>query len=559
MRQPSSLVWIALAAILTVLIVLPMGSLISSSLQDGATGAFTFNNYLTAYGKTRHITALLNTLKMGAATVALGLIYAVPLAWACARTDMPGRGLVRIAVLGAFITPPYLSAIGWILLAGPNAGWINKGWTALTGDPTRLVNIFSFEGLVFVMASNVFFLIFVFTYSAFELVSSEMEDSANILGAGPMQTAAKVTFPLILPAILGGAIITFLLSIALYGVPSLISIPARYPVAVIQLTEFFSNTPIQVEVAAAYSIPLLAITAALLGLQRLILRRRNYTAVTGKGAERRIVKLGPWRWVMLGYAVIVMSLTLLLPVSILFLAAFAKAWGRGFAFDNFTFDNFDQILFHHSTAQQAIATSIGLGAVSASIAIVLALGIAYIVQRRLLPASGALAFLCMAPFVVPGIVLAIGFFAAYAPPPLSLYGTYTILALAFITRFLPVAFTASSAGIRAISPEMEEAVRSLGGGRLIAIQKVVAPLLKRTLAGGWLLIFVPAAQELSTAIFLVGPKTRVVSVLVLDMSEEGRYEHLAALGCILLVILAGVVALGFKIMGRDFMLRRETA
>jgi iron(III) transport system permease protein len=262
---------------------------------------------------------------------------------------------------------------------------------------------------------------------------------------------------------------------------------------------------------------------------------------------------------MLGYAVIVMSLTLLLPVSILFLAAFAKAWGRGFSFDNFTFDNFDQILFHHSTAQQAIVTSIGLGAVSASVAIVLALGIAYIVQRRLLPASGALAFLCMAPFVVPGIVLAIGFFAAYAPPPLSLYGTYTILALAFITRFLPVAFTASSAGIRAISPEMEEAVRSLGGGRLIAIQKVVGPLLKRTLAGGWLLIFVPAAQELSTAIFLVGPKTRVVSVLVLDMSEEGRYEHLAALGCILLVILAGVVALGFKIMGRDFMLRRETA
>jgi iron(III) transport system permease protein len=104
---------------------------------------------------------------------------------------------------------------------------------------------------------------------------------------------------------------------------------------------------------------------------------------------------------------------------------------------------------------------------------------------------------------------------------------------------------------------MEEAVRSLGGGRLTAIRHVVAPLLKRTLFAGWLLIFIPAAQELSTAIFLIGPKTRLVSVLVLDMSEEGRYEHLAALGCVLLVILALLVWAGFKIAGRDFMLRRD--
>jgi len=104
---------------------------------------------------------------------------------------------------------------------------------------------------------------------------------------------------------------------------------------------------------------------------------------------------------------------------------------------------------------------------------------------------------------------------------------------------------------------MEEAVRSLGGGRLTAVRRVVAPLLQRTLAGGWLLIFVPAAQELSTAIFLVGPTTRVVSVVLLDMSEEGRLELLAALGTVLLVIIVAVVALGIRIMGRDFMLRRE--
>jgi iron(III) transport system permease protein len=429
--------------VLVFLIVAPMEELVTSSFEKQGTGEFTLDNYATAYGKARHITALTNTLKMGAAVVVLSLLFAVPLAWACARTDMPGRGLVRLALLGSFISPPYLSAIGWILLAGPNAGWINKAWTWISGDPTRIVNIFTFEGLVFVMASNVFFLIYIFTYSAFEMVNSEMEDSANILGAGPLRTAAKVTFPLILPSILGSAIITFLISIALFGVPALISIPARFPVVVIQLAEFFGNTPIQLEVAAAYSIPLLLITALLLGAQRLLLARRGYTSVTGKGAERRIVRLGAWRWVVFAYAMIVALLTLVAPTIVLFIAAFSKIWTRGLVWSNLTLDNFWHILFQHSTAQQAIATSLGVGAAAATAAIVLALGIAYIVQRRLLPMSGALAFLCMAPFVVPGIVLAIGFFAAYAPPPFALYGGFSILILAFTTRFLPVAYTAS--------------------------------------------------------------------------------------------------------------------
>jgi len=557
--QPVMLVWLALAGILIFLVVAPMEELVVTSFQKEGSGEFTLENYELAYSKPRYVQALWNTLKMGAAVVALALVFAVPLAWACARTDMPGRGLMRLALLGSFISPPYLSAIGWILLAGPNAGWINKAWQWITGDPGRIVNIFTFEGLVFVMASNVFFLIYIFTHSAFEMVNSEMEDSANILGAGPMRTAFRITFPLIMPAILGSAIITFLISIALYGVPALISIPARYPVVVIQLSEFFGNTPIQLEVAAAYSIPLLLITAVLLGLQRLVLSKRGHTTVTGKGGERRIVKLGPWRWVVFAYAMIVALLTLVAPTIVLFIAAFSKIWTNGLTWGNLTFGNFYHILFEHSTAQKAIWTSLGVGAAAATVAILLALGIAYIVQRRLLPFAGVLAFLAMAPFVVPGIVLAIGFFAAYAPPPFALYGGFTILILAFITRFLPVAYTASAAGIRSIHPEMEEAVRSLGGGRLTAVRYVVAPLLKRTLFAGWLLIFIPAAQELSTAIFLVGPKTRLVSVLVLDMSEEGRYEHLAALGCVLLVILSLVVWAGFKIAGRDFMMRRDAA
>jgi iron(III) transport system permease protein len=163
----------------------------------------------------------------------------------------------------------------------------------------------------------------------------------------------------------------------------------------------------------------------------------------------------------------------------------------------------------------------------------------------------------MAPFVIPGIVMAIGFYAAYAPPPLALYGTATILILAFTTRFLPIAYTSCSAAMRSVNPEMEEAVRILGGGRLTAIRKVLAPLLKRSIAGAWILVFIPAARELSSAIFLVGPNSRVISVMLFDLSEEGNFEVLSALGAILLVVTLAITGLGYRLIGHDFMLRRS--
>jgi len=132
-----------------------------------------------------------------------------------------------------------------------------------------------------------------------------------------------------------------------------------------------------------------------------------------------------------------------------------------------------------------------------------------------------------------------------------------LLVLAFTTRFLPIAYANSSAALRSLHPEMEEAVRILGGTRLTAIRRVVAPLLKRSLLGGWLLIFILATRELSAAIFLVGPQSRTISVLLYDLSEEGNFEVLSALGGILLIITLAFVGLGLRLAGRDFMLRRD--
>lgn len=553
----SSWVWLAAIAVLVFLVVNPLARLVIVSFQEKGTGAFTLANYVAAYSRARYVEALANSLILGAGAATLCLLFGVPLAWALSRTDMPGKGLVWVSILGTFVIPPYLGAVGWILLAGPNAGWLNRLYVALTGAERGPFNIYSMTGLIVVIACYSFPYVFVFTKSALDLISSEMEDAANILGAGTLRTTLRVTLPLALPAILGAYIITFLEAIALFGSPALLALPGRFHVVTTMLWQFFEFPP-KVEVAAAYAMPLLGITIALFWLQRRITARKGYVALTGKGGERRPVPLGGWKWPLLGYCLAVCTLSFFMPLVVICQAAFAKAWGRGFRLDNLTLDNLYFTLFGNPLTRNATLNTFTYAAGAAAIAILLALAVAYIVTRALVPRAlgNLLAFLTVAPFVIPGIVLAIGFYAAYTHPPLALYGTGWILVLAFATRFLPIAYANSSAAIRSINPELEDAVRILGGTRATAIRGVVAPLLKRGMAGAFILVFIPATRELSSAIFLYSINTQVLSVLLFDKSDEGNFEMLSSIGLILVVITVVFILVGFRLLGRDFMLRR---
>jgi iron(III) transport system permease protein len=553
--EPVMLLWIVLIGILLFLVVAPLAKLFISSFEAQKTGAFTLENYAVAYGRERYLAALANSLLLGLSSATLAVIFAVPMAWAVSRTDMPGKSITWIAVLGAFILPPYLCAIGWILLAGPNSGFINVFWRDLTGLPGPLFNIFSFAGIALVIALNTFPLVFIFVKAALDLVSSEMEDAASNLGAGTWTTMRRISIPLVLPAILGGFILVFLDAISLFGVPAILGIPARINVVTTQLWQFF-EWPVRVEVAAAYAMPLLIVTTGMVAVQKLLLARKGYVSQTGKGGERRPIKLGRWRWLLFGWCGGVALLAVAMPLFVLVQASFSKAWGRGFALDNLTLANYRLLLFDHEMAMQSVLNTVWFSAAAATIAVLLAMMVAYIVARRLVPFGGVLGFIAMAPFVIPGIVMAIGFYAAYAAPPLALYGTAALLILAFAARFLPIAYANSTAAMHAVHPEMEEAAQILGAGRLHVIRRITAQLLRKALLGGWLIIFIVASRELSAAIFLVGPRTRTMSVLLYDMSEAGNFEVLAAFGGILLVITMAFIGIGMKLLGRDFMLQR---
>jgi iron(III) transport system permease protein len=556
----SGWIWLVVVAVLLVLVVNPLVRLLVVSFQQTDTGAFTFANYIAAYSRSRYVEALVNSLVLGTAAATLCLVFGVPLAWALSRTDMPGKGLIWVSILGTFIIPPYLGAVGWILLAGPNAGWLNRAAIALTGADKGPFNIYTMPGLVLVTACYSFPYMFMFTKSALDLVSSEMEDAANILGAGNLRTTLSITLPLVLPAMLGAFILVFLEAIALFGSPALIALPGRFHVVTTQLWQFFEYPP-RVGVAAAYAMPLLAVTVLLFWIQRRTTSRKGYVSLTGKGGERRPIALGGWKWPLLAYCLFVCTLSFFMPMVVICQAALAKAWGRGFRLDNVTLQNLYFTLFENPLTRNAVIHTFVYAGSAAVVAVLLALSVAYIVNRQLAGrvVGNVLSFVTMAPFVIPGIVLAIGFYAAYTHPPLLLYGTAWILILAFATRFLPIAYANSSAALRSVNPELEDAVRILGGSRLTSIRRVLLPLLKRSLAGAFILVFIPGTRELSSAIFLYSINTQVLSVLLFDKSDEGNFEMLAAIGLVLVIITVVLILIGFRLLGRDFMLRRTAA
>jgi iron(III) transport system permease protein len=125
---------------------------------------------------------------------------------------------------------------------------------------------------------------------------------------------------------------------------------------------------------------------------------------------------------------------------------------------------------------RSIAHSFEYSAAAACAAGLLAFLTAYIVNRRLVRGGWILGYAAMIPYVIPGIVLAIGFLAAYARPPFALYGTAWIMIFAFTSRFLPIASTNSDTALKSVHPELEDAARIAGAGRCVTLWEVTLPL-----------------------------------------------------------------------------------
>lgn len=552
--ERSAPVWVMAALLLALLILLPLGWLayVSVSTEGGAT----LMHYRKVFTDPHFQKALWSTVVLafwvGLASLAIG----APMAWLSARTDLPGKRLIKSLIMASFVTPPFLGAFAWVMLAGPNAGLLNKLYRSATGAEEPLVNIFSMPGLIFVVSLYTLPYVFIMIANTLELIASDLEEAASMLGAGRLQVALTITLPMVAPAILSGFILAVLQALALFGSPAILALPAGFHTITTQIWSLFQYPP-KVEMAAAFSIPLLLATALLLLMQKQLLGRRGYASVGGKGGQRRRIALGLWRYPALLGCLAVMACAIFLPYGILAKAAFARAWAQPMTWENFTLANLRFTFFEYSATQAAILNTLELGIMTACVGAGLAALLAYIANRRIIFGHQFLAFLALAPVVIPGVVLAVGLFIAYTRPPLLLYGTLWILFVAYVTKEMPVGYSQSDATFRGIHPELEDAGRILGAGRLRVLREITAPLARSGIIATWCFIFIGVIRELSASIILFTPGTKVMSVVIFDLKEEGQFGAIAVLGLFMLAMTFATVVLMQTVLGRDFLGAKE--
>ncbi len=540
-------VLIAFGLFLCLLIFLPLFWLAYFSVTDTA-GAFTFKNFVQLFTDPTLLKPLITTLWISTSVGITCCIVAAPIGWLVARTDMPLRRTVRALVMASFVTPPFLGAIAWEILAAPNSGILNQWYRELFGldQYASLFNIYTATGLTFAIACYTFPYVFVLVANALDRIPSDLEDTSAILGGSVWYTARRVTIPLVLPAILAGSLIAFLQTMTLFGSPAILALPAGFHTITTKIWSLFQY-PAKPGLAAAASLPLLLITVGLLRAQHWILGRRGYSIVGGKHSAPRLLQLGRWKWLAIGLCLLVLSSSVLLPYAALIKTAIVKMPSEPLSWANLSLHNINFVFFEFSATKLALHNTFILGVLTATLGTVLALVIAYVTARQLVWGHRLLGFLATAPIAIPGIVMGVGIFLSYTRPPLVLYGTLWILFLAFLTIELPAGYQQLQSAFRAIHPELEEASRILGANRLRSLWQITAPLLRSGVIATWCFIFIGVIRELSAAILLFTADTKVVSTIIYDLNESGDLGAISVLGLTMLIVTFAVIIIANRL------------
>ena len=542
MKRGRSIDWTApfslfMVALLAVLVLMPVFWLLVTSLADDSK-RFTLDHYRHLVADPAFVKPLWTTLWTSAAVGIACVAWAAPMAWLVARTDLPGKRVLRTLILASFVTPPFLGAFAWVLLGGPNAGLVNQAYYWMMGlkpfEAQPLLNIFSAGGMVFVMALYTFPYVFTFVANSLEVIPSELEEASSILGAPAWRTAWHVTLPLVVPALLAGFLVAFLQSMTLFGTPAILALPAGIDTMTTKIWSLFQFPP-QLGLAAAASLPLLLITVILLRTQTAIMGRRGYSIIGGKSTGVRLIRLGAWKIPAYALFAFVLGCSIVLPYGVLLRTSLVKNWS-GPILGSFSLEHWRFVFFDFSQTKLALQNTFVLGTAAATVGTLMVVVLGYLSIRKLVWGHRYLAFLATAPVAIPGIVLAVGLFLSYTTPPLVLYGTLWIIFLAYVTKELPVGYQQVAASLKSVHPELEDASRIFGATRLGTLMNITAPLIRNGVIATWIFIFIGSIRELSATILLFTARTKTISVTMFDLRESNDWGPIAVLSITMLAI-----------------------
>lgn len=534
-----TVVLLATAAIIAVLLVWPLSSILTAGFVDNNTGAATLANYAKVLQHPFYQGALINSLIVGVGGMVGACLLGIPLAVLTTRYVIAGRDLIGTLAVLALVSPPFIGAYAWIMMLGQN-GWMRHGLAAIG---VELPPIYGFFGIILVFSLKFYPFVYLLTASSLNTISASVEEAAEGLGAGPLERLFKVTLPLVFPAVSSGALLVFVLSLADFGTPSIVGGRVRV-LATVAYNQFTSEMGGNPGLASAISVVLIVISLAVVALQRWAVGRRVVAGALIRRIEPR--RLAPGASAAAHAACYAISLAASLPSLVVIYTSFRKTSGPVFH-PGFGLDSYARVLHD---VPHVIANSFGYSLVSVVLIVILGTLIGYILARRDSAVAGTLDSVLLIPYIVPGVVMGVGFVVTFNVPPLEMTGTAAIIILMLFIRRLPYAVRASASILKQIKGNIEEAAISLGAPPSHAFLKVTLPLMLPGIVAGALMSFITAINELSSSLILYVGRTMTMPVRIYMSVLDGEFGTAAALSTILLVTSGAAVFAVFKVTGR---------
>lgn len=549
-NRPSWLFIIA-ATIVVYLVVPPLLFICVSSIMPPAEETPripTLANFIGIFDSFSDFKLLLwNSLVFSIGSSAWALAFGTALAWLAERTNARFRGVAYVSAFVSFAIPGIIKVIGWVLLFGPEAGYLNIAVKSLTGF-FPFFNVFSMGGMILVEGVLWTPVVFLLMGTPFRSMDPSLEEAAVVSGSSEWQVFCRITFPMAAPSVLSVLILTFVRSLEAFEIPALIGLPAGIEIFTTQIYMQLKGGIIpDYGHASAYSVILIALVSlVLIPYYRMTQDTFKFSTVTGKGFNPQRKDLGKWRWLG-GVLLLSLPFLQLLPMMALLWASLTpflqvpsvKALGQ-LSFANYA------LAFNDPKIVRSTANSLLVSVTSASGAVAVAFVVAWIVARTGISLRWMLDRLTMVPLVFPGVVLGVAILQMYLILPLPVYGTLWIMVAAFVPRYLPYAMRCSHAGLLGIHKELEESATASGASWGQVARNIIAPLMMPALFAAWIYIFLVTVRELAVSLLLYSPGSEVIAVVMWELWENGAVGTLAAYALVISAATAFLAAVLYR-------------
>jgi iron(III) transport system permease protein len=544
--------WIPLALLVGLLILIlayPLALLFVKSFvisRPGQPTVWAVNGWVEAFTDVNLAIAIGNTFYLAFVRVIITSVLAIFFAWVVTRTDTPLKGFIEVALWLGFFLPLLPMTMGWILLLDPYYGLINKFLMKVFGFSRPPFDIYSYWGIIWCHLAFSTSVRFLLMTPAFTAMDAALEDAARTSGSSNMGVLIRITVPILAPAILASTALGFIRSLESLEIEMVLGIPAGIYVVPTKIWDYLHWEPPLYDRATALCSIFLLFVFFLIWLHRIFLRGKQFTTVSGRSYMVRTFPLGRWRWVTCAFCLLFILVMIILPLATLMMGTFMEFFGN--------FDTEKVWTVHHWTA--VFADPIFLRSLKNTLMLGLAAGIggtllyaliSYVIVRTRLPGRGAIDILSWLPWALPGVLISLALLWAVLGSGeyvKLIYGTVSVLVLSIIIKEMPLGTQIIKAGVLQISNELEEASSAAGATWLAGFRRILLPLLKPTMMAVGIIVFISAARDIPTVIFLATNQSRTLSLLMLDYIADANKEKAAVLGVFLVFLIFAFLFIG---------------